>query len=279
MSVDKTVRNVLVLGCGYTGKVLVRKLIAAGTHVTGTTTRAENRDEICGLGADGYVWAMGSELPAHLQQVDTAFVLCPPGTESPEPLAKQLSAVSDVVYCSSTGVYGHCEDGRELTESSPALGNSPRAQARLEAERAFLNIGARIVRAGGIYGPGRNMLERLNKGRVRVAGNLERLVNMIHVEDLATILMAAALRAPKGGVFIATDGLPVRWRDLAETASKLAGIELPEEVELPEDPMLRSFYDSSRRLNNDHTLSCLGIRLAHPSALAALEELAPRTQN
>jgi nucleoside-diphosphate-sugar epimerase len=242
--------------------------------VVATTRGSEKLKELQGLGALAESWSYGLPLPVEIAQMDVAFVLCPPGPEPPEHLATQLEGVGAVVYCSSTGVYGALPKGQITTENSPTGSDAPRIHARLAAEDAMRAIGARIVRAAGIYGPGRNMVERLKAGRVRVCGDLDRYVNMVHVEDLATILLAAALRGENGASYIAAGAEPVHWITMARRASMLAGIELPEPQPLPENPDIRAFYVSSRHINNSHTLESLGVQLAFPLALNALPQLA-----
>jgi nucleoside-diphosphate-sugar epimerase len=48
-------------------------------------------------------------------------------------------------------------------------------------------------------------------------------VNLIHVDDLARVLEAAAERAPRGAVLLAADGVPVSRRDYYAEAARQSG--------------------------------------------------------
>ena len=105
-----------------------------------------------------------------------------------------------------------------------------------------------------------------------MTGDLTRPVNMIHVEDLASILLAAARHGKQQQIVLAACGQPVAWRDLARTASELTGIPLPPVTPMPDDPNLRMFYEESKRCR-PRLLEELGVQLAYPDTLAALRTL------
>ncbi len=254
----------MILGCGYTGRALLRRLVDAGIAVTATSRRERGRAAIEAAGGVAVAW----ELPTPVR-ADTAFVLFPPRGLDPDAVAAALRDVERVVYCSSTSVYGDRGGGwvEDDTEVAPA---SPRAEARVAAEAALPD--AVIVRPAGIYGPARSIRDRVRAGRLRVTGDLERPINLIHVEDLAAILHAAAERAAPGDVILAASGRPIPWRALAEAACALEGVPLPAPTPLPEDPNLRMFYTEVKRCRPTK-LERLGVQLRYPDVLAVLEEI------
>src|SRR5690606_38158200 len=77
-----------------------------------------------------------------------------------------------LVYLSSTSVYGR-RSGEWTDEATPVAPTSPLGKARVEAERAYLELcheqglPVRICRVPGIYGPGRTFRGRLETGAYR----------------------------------------------------------------------------------------------------------------
>ena len=72
-----------------------------------------------------------------------------------------------------------------IDESAPIDLTKPRVQGE---EYLRNEHGAIVLRVAGIYGPGRNPLDWIRQGRV---GPSRKYVNLIHVEDLAAICLAA----------------------------------------------------------------------------------------
>jgi nucleoside-diphosphate-sugar epimerase len=68
-----------------------------------------------------------------------------------------------------------------------------------------------ILRVAGIYGPGRNPIEWITSGRV---GPSRKYVNLIHVEDLAAICLAALERGTPGEAYNVSDGTPRTWKEI-----------------------------------------------------------------
>jgi len=256
--------STVICGCGYTGRALARKLAGRGQRVVGTTRRPEGVDAIARAGLEPLVWAAPQRLP--LDDVSTVYALFPPRGVDPDEAAEALSGAQRVVYVSSTSVYGDRQGGwvTDETETAPC---NPWARSRVAAERAFLNRGAIVVRAAGIYGSDRSIVQRLKASRLRNTGDPDRPVNLIHVDDLASILIAAAARGQPGDIYLA--GQPVLWSALAAEASRLTGIPLPDASPLPDDPNIRMFYTESKRCRPARYEE-LGITLAHPDIISSL---------
>lgn len=95
-----------------------------------------------------------------------------------------------IFFVSSTSVYGQSQ-GEEVDESSPAVATSfsGRAIAQAEALLAQSGFDHTIVRFGGIYGNGREMLLRHVRQGVKVPAQPPALTNRIHEEDCAGSLL------------------------------------------------------------------------------------------
>ncbi|MFT5432412.1 MAG: nucleoside-diphosphate-sugar epimerase [Myxococcota bacterium] len=260
--------RVVLLGCGYTGKVLIRKLQAQGHEVVATSRDPQSAAQFTKCGVEAHVWTAPEPLPC---RADAAIILYPPRGIDPVESAAVCAAVPRVVYCSSTSVYGP-RSGGWVDDYTPVAPTSPWATARVLAEREFLERGGVVVRAAGIYGAQRNIIHRLRSGRLRLSGDMTRPVNLIHVDDLADILWAAIQRGRESNVYLAASGNPVPWLSLASAASALSGLPLPAPTPMPNDPNLRMFYAETKRCE-PRRLGELNVRLAHPHAINALYDM------
>ena len=254
----------LVLGCGYTGEALSRKLRARGEDVRATTRSGAASPALHALGVRVEAWTAPSAIDLH--GVRLAFALFPPGDADADATAALLQGVPRLVYCSATSVYG----AGDVDDDTPPAPASESGSARLRAEDAFRRRGAIVVRAAGIYGPGRNVVERHRAGRLQSSGDLDRPVNLIHVEDLADVLLRAAERAEPGSVTIAADGHPVAWRDLLAVAVHAVGRPVPN-VEAPSPGA--HVTGEWRRCGNRRMREVLGVHPAFPDALVTLASM------
>jgi hypothetical protein len=95
-------------------------------------------------------------------------------------------------------------------------------KARVQGEEYLRNeLGAVVLRVAGIYGSGRNPLSWIRSGRV---GPSRKYVNLIHVEDLASICLLALERGTPGEVYNVSDGTPRTWNDISAIAQQRWGI-------------------------------------------------------
>jgi nucleoside-diphosphate-sugar epimerase len=141
------------------------------------------------------------------------------------------------VFTSSTGVYRQ-DDGRIVDEES-VVGGAPTADAILGGERAVLNSGfakARVLRFGGLYGPGRHhLVDQLRRGEHVIGGRVDHYINYLHRDDAASALLAALVAGPDGArVYNVGDGCPVTKEALARWIAKRLG--QPEPVFDPSAP-------------------------------------------
>jgi len=283
-------RAAVILGCGFTGKVLARALREAGVPVCGTTRGPESAEALVALGIEPRV--LDTRRPETLAGIaagmDVVFDLIPPqplhAVGEPErfadPTADLIRAcegegVRKFVYLGSTAIYGTVDAGW-VDEDTPVHPASPRARARLEAERSLLHahrergFPAVIVRAPGIYGPGRTLAHRIRRGTYRVPGDGRNYVNRIHVEDLARVLLAAAARGREGAVYVAGDDCPERARVVADFCAALVGMPPPPSIDPAEAARTMGESDfamtrGSKRIRNTRIKEELGALLRYPS--------------
>ena len=136
-------------------------------------------------------------------------------------------------------------------------------KARVQGEELLRNTcGAVVLRVAGIYGPGRHPYDWIRRGRV---GLSDKYVNLIHVEDLAEICVAALRWGIPGAVYNVSDGVPRTWREIGR---RLYGDQAVEET--------ARMQEGGKRLNTaklQSLLSAAQVSLRHPDLFASLERL------
>ncbi len=272
----------LILGCGYLGARLARALRARGHEVVGTTRSGSPRPlEVTGGAAparwDSAAPDAGPALEALARGAAWVFfTAAPSGGASYESVyldaARHMAHVLPglapraVVMLSSTSVYG-VADGSWVdagTAADPARGGG-RVLLRAEETLRAAGLPLRILRAAGIYGPGRAPFDRARMGRV--AGSGEAWVNLVHVEDLAGIALAAAERGEDGRVYLAADGAPVRRAEYYAEAARLVAAPAPVFSGGDGGPHVEGL---GKRIRSRESLEALGVALRYPDYRAGL---------
>lgn len=135
------------------------------------------------------------------------------------PTSRSNTGRPKIVYTSSTSVYGQ-NDGSVVDESSSTEPVAQTALVLLETEKALLDAGrqrdfpAIILRVAGIYGPGRGYwFKQFISGEARMEGKGERILNMIHRDDVVGCIIAALERGRPGNLYNAVDDEPVSQFD------------------------------------------------------------------
>jgi nucleoside-diphosphate-sugar epimerase len=278
----------VIIGCGYVGTRLARRLPGKVTALTRSPAGAARLGE-SGLDAvccDLDALTAGSPLP-----VDTAggvlfYLVPPPGTGVEDPrLRACLRALpgwpARLVYMSTTGVYGDAA-GDTVDEERPAAPGSDRARARLDAETAVRRgseaAGSEwvILRVPGIYGPGRLPLERIRRGDPVIRESEAGPGNRIHVDDLVSVCIAAAtVTAAANRIFNVGDGNHASSTAWFRAVARIAGLPPPPEVSRDDARAMLSaaawsFLAESRCVDTARMRRELGVRLRYEDPEAGI---------
>lgn len=176
-------------------------------------------------------------------------------------------------YLSSTGVYGD-QQGAWVDESAPT--GIGRRGARSDADALWMKLGARVFRLPGIYGPGRSALDRVRDGKARRIDLPGQVFSRVHVNDIASGVLAALTSDAPAGAYNLADNLPASGNAVTEHACQLLSVEPPpletlEEANLSE--MARGFYSENRRVANGKAKRVLGWEPRYPTYVEGLASL------
>jgi len=256
-------RPLTILGCGFTGLALARQARAQGRIVRATLRDPARIAALEALGVE--VVARPTLEPAALAPwlEGAGVVVCfPPDGHTDAAIAPALRTAAGLVYVSSTGVYGAL---RGLIDAdTPAAPNDDRGQTRLAAEGLYRAAGATVLRAAGIYGPGRGLHLRLLRRDFRAPDDAHKVVSRIHVDDLAALCLAAADadRVAGGRAWPVADAGPTPQAEVIAGLCAWLGLALPPTVAVHDaPPTLRH----DRSVDGRAAFATLGLALRYPT--------------
>jgi nucleoside-diphosphate-sugar epimerase len=255
----------VILGAGYTGRWIVELLRRRGLPFVATS---RNPDTQLGFAppqqrlrfdlADPETW---TEFPA-AEALIWAFPATP--VEQVREFMRRVPTLPRrLVVLGSTSAYDNAQAPVHnappwLDESAPIDHRLPRVQGE---EYLRAHHGAIVLRIAGIYGPGRNPVDWIRQGRV---GRSEKFVNLIHVEDLADIVLCALERGTAGEIYNVSDGTPRTWNDIAREFHHRWAVPLPQ---------LRAGADRGKRICTKKLRAQIRADLLHPDLYCAIERM------
>jgi nucleoside-diphosphate-sugar epimerase len=169
------------------------------------------------------------------------------------------------IYVSSTSVYGQA-DGGWVDETSPTEPADESGRIVLECERLLRERRpeAIVLRFAGIYGPGRVIRRATVESGEPIAADPDGWLNLIHVEDGAGAVVAAAERGEPGRIYNVADDRPATRREFYTELAALLGAPPPRFVLASER--------GNRRVNNRRMRDELRVELQFPDFRAGLRD-------
>jgi nucleoside-diphosphate-sugar epimerase len=248
---------VVILGLGFTGARLARRLLWRGVPVSALVRGVERFVEMADSGVQLTELTGNARLPGN---ATVAHLIPPlPGPENSALRATILKlAPKRVVYVSSTGVYGERTD---VDWETPATPNDDRGRARIEEER-WIASGpwtSLILRSAAIYGPGRGVHAAVRVGKMpRGAGS--GITSRIHVDDLAAIVEAGLFAdGDVQGAWPVADDAPCATAEIVRWCAELMRLEAVSQDENGGGPV------SGRNVDGRKIREILGVELKYPS--------------
>ena len=234
-------KRIAVLGVGWLGFPLAKKLLEKGFEVKGSVTTRSKMKKMEEAGIDACRLVLTPER-VHLENqaffdTDLVIVAIPPKrvdfieTIFPDQI-KQLVMLLEkyqvprVLFISSTSVYNEL-DG-VVTEEDALLPEKASGKALVLAEYLLTqnkNFQTTVLRFGGLIGADRNPVRFLSRKKNPVSGS--KPVNLIHLDDCLQIILKIIDEQVWGETFNACcPEHPVR-QDFYEKASAVSGIPAP----------------------------------------------------
>lgn len=272
--------HLFIFGMGYSASLIATRARALGWRVTGTGRTAD------------LAFTDAPAVRAALASATHVLSSVPPADEQDPVLTRYGDVLGPAAlaphqwlgYLSSTGVYGDTR-GAWVDETAPiASAQNPglrptRRGARVAADAQWLGLNAHVFRLPGIYGPafgpfgGRSALDRVRQNKAhrlaRIAGATpEQVFSRIHVEDIASAVLAALTTPTPPGAYNLADDLPCHPNLPIEEACRLLRLPLPPLQTLDEaalTPAARGFYAENRRITNAKTRRLLHWRPRYPT--------------
>jgi nucleoside-diphosphate-sugar epimerase len=276
-----------IFGFGYTARTLTSKLISQGFSVIGTSrTPDEQKQNTLNI----KLIAFDSPDMENYLSLATHLLICIPPTSTLSDIVftryanlikNQAPYLQWVGYLSSTGVYGNHE-GNWVDENSACIPHTSTGIARLKAEQAWFSfakhhqLALHIFRLSGIYGPQRNVLERLIQGKKQSIFKEDQVFCRVHVDDIVTTIFASIESPNPLSIYNISDDKPAPTHEVDLYAAKLLHrkpLPLVPFIEAHLSRMEQEFYANNRRVSNLKIKEELGVILNYPTYKEGLTQI------
>jgi nucleoside-diphosphate-sugar epimerase len=248
-----------VLGAtGVFGRHLISRLVARGLRVRALVRRPEAAGVARACGAEVQVADIfdGASLRAAVNGCDIGVNLA---TSLPGPSGRGDFAANDRLRRDGTPIWVEaCRDAGvpRILQQSIAMVNAAGGDAWSDESTVHVpgadGVAARaigaalamedavrgseldwlILRGGLFYGPGTGFdddwFARARAGKLRLPGDGEDFVSLLHIADMAEATLAAITRWPSRQALIVADDRPARWREVFSYVASVCGAAEPE---------------------------------------------------
>jgi nucleoside-diphosphate-sugar epimerase len=285
-------RKLFVFGLGYSALAFAKRAKVKGWRVAGTTRSPEKAQGLRDANAfEMHLFDRGRPVEnatAALAGTTHLLISVPPDAKGDPVLAHHAQDIAALTglrwagYLSTTGVYGD-RAGEWVDEKTGLHPSGPRGQARVDAERGWLDlmrmgVPVHLFRIAGIYGPGRSAFDSLRDGTARRVVKPGQVFSRIHVDDIAQVLEASIGKPDPGAAYNVCDDEAAPPQDVIAFAAGLLGVEPPPEIPYEEaaktmSEMAKSFYRDNKRVSNLRIKDTLGVKLKYPDYRAGLRAI------
>ncbi|WP_163400168.1 SDR family oxidoreductase [Flavobacterium fluviatile] len=214
--------KISILGCGWLGLPLAKRLIEKGNSVNGSTTSENKLPILKDAGINPFLVALESEsisgsINMFLAESEILIIDIPPKLRASQSFSTPLemtfvkkiknlipfvenSSVKKVLFVSSTSVYGdHYDLITEETTPNPETESGKQLLLAEEILQKNQNFETTILRFGGLIGEDRHPVTSLS-GKENLA-NADAPVNLIHQKDCIGIISAIINQSKWNEVF------------------------------------------------------------------------------
>lgn len=256
--------KICIIGCGYLGKAAAQLWKAQGHEITVTTRSLERAYQLRAI-AD-LVYVLDENWEDLLEKQDLVLLSIAPDAQSnyidtyiksAETLVRGVknSAVSQIIYTSSTSIYGD-HQGNWVDEQTSLRPPHLQAQILLQAEQIILQASQDkrkvcVFRLGEIFGPQRSIVERVSRMRHHsFAGTGAHLTNIIHLDDILSALNIA-LEQSLQGIYNLCNDLHIPRKELYHQICQAHGW-----PQVTWDPSRTNPHSGNKKVSNEKLKSC-----------------------
>ena len=280
--------STLIVGCGYLGRRVARRLLDRGERVAALTRSEARAAELAALGIVPLIGDVCDPLACKFPAAERVVYAVAPDSAAGVPMRavaveglhntlRRLGERTDrIVFASSTSVYGG-SGGGWVDEETPPNPRTESGRACLDGEHELLaaeegldTFFSLILRFAGLYGPGRIIGRAKVERGEPIACDPGKFLNLIHVDDAASAVVAALDRADRGRTYLVADDRPVERREYYGLVAELLGLPDPRFVPPAPDSPGASREESDKRASNRRMRAELGIDLAYPDIATGL---------
>ena len=234
-----------VIGCGYVGSAVCKRLNKAGYEVVATVRDRMRFPLVEALGATPAILDLASEQAdfSFLEKLDGLLISIAPtrhdenyedvyakGIRNLVQVLKQSPHTRPlhITYISTVGVFGD-QRGNRVNEGSPLDSSHPINRLLINAEQEILSLqgdnrNVCVLRLGGIYGPGRDMVALVQQAAGRnVSRDGDHIPAWTHLEDITRGVEFANSNQLKG-TFNLVDDMSLSRRQLANIICERRGL-------------------------------------------------------
>ncbi|SDG39282.1 NAD(P)-binding domain-containing protein [Psychroflexus sediminis] len=238
-------KQISILGCGWLGLPLAKELIQRGWQVKGSTTSSEKVQTLKEEGLIPYKIELQEDqitgdIQAFLEDSELLIIDIPPGLRRHpnssfvsrlEQLTKAISAsaIENIIYVSSTGVFQDHESLPSFTEHYRFTPKEIKNSQLVQAEHLLLNLTetkTSVIRFGGLVGKERHPVKYLS-GKTDVK-NPNSPVNLIHLDNCILLISEIIQQEKFGLVFHGVEAIQGSKEDYYTQKAKEFDLPKPE---------------------------------------------------
>lgn len=263
-----------ILGCGWLGLPLGKRMKSEGYEVKGATTQETKRLLLEDSGIEPFLIKCSPNVAGErLNQFFNSkilFLTIPFKRDLKDPFfyydqiqsvisSVESSSINFIIFTSSTAVYP--SDSEVVSESDQIIPDNPRSEVLLKIEQSLMEnkkFDSTIIRFAGLYGGTRQLGQYLNTVRTPDRNGLSP-VNLIHLDDCIEIVYKIINNNIKGEIFNAvSDEHPTRQELYTRKALELG---------LVPPVFHRESHETRKIVDNKKLKRALKYQFIHPDPL------------
>ena len=263
-------KKLLLAGCGYVGRHLMSSLCDDIDIWEIVKTSRSHKD-------NHIKYSSGHDI-VNLSGITHILVSIPPHDITGCPFfkdhAEQLRSKNIWIgYLSSTSVYGNY-NGNWIKEDSKLLAKDTIGVSRIAAENDWKTVNANIFRLSGIYGDGRNMVERMCNGNITCTRKEGLVFNRIHIDDICSIILRSIEIEDRNSIYNCADDQPASQEEIMTYISTVLNLKIiiKNYDRNNSNPYIRSFYENNKKVCNEKIKNTLNIKLKYKNYVQGLDK-------